>query len=273
MRNKFSELVAAGVAEFKYKPTTPGTPDTCPICRMYNNIWGIITDTHASIVDGRPVITGTLVGDPKKWSQLQWASNWGGVTFEGSGWCSLSEFFRANMVQPNGIHINGQVAIELIPCEDCTCADCACVAYHTSESLLPQPIKVLGDIYECLNRGSLDEIAKAMNHSNKVVGEHWHVAEGTIAGRVGQQMIILELNYDKGIKIESPELATLLDNEGIPELFLRQFPRYFVVDSDDKKWQVLLRRDENNRTFVKSFDELTPQEWFEEIKAIIAVYA
>ena len=84
--------------------------------------------------------------------------------------------------------------------------------------------------------------------------------------------VILEVNFDKGIKIENKVLAELLDNEGIGELYYRQFPRYFALDSDDKKWQALLRRDENNKIFVKNFNDLTPQEWFEEAKAIITCY-
>lgn len=272
MRSKFSELIAAGVASFNHEPIAPQTPCHDPICHTYNNLWGVLTDTHMSCADGRYVITGTFVGDPKKWSSLMWTPNWGGCNFIDSGYYSLSEFLCLAGYEPRTTVLNGQAAIELIPREDCVCTGIGCTAYTTHESQIPQPVARLGRVQECLNVHSLQEAAKNMNRSSVVEGTHWHVSGDKIVGEAFGKTVILEVNFDKGIKIENKVLAELLDNEGIGEFYYRQFPRYFALDSDDKKWQALLRRDENNKIFVKNFSDLTPQEWFEEAKAIITRY-
>ncbi len=259
---------------FKPDPIANRVPEQCPVCRTYNNIWGIATDTHCACVDGRTFITGTLVGDPNKWTQLMYNPSIGGYVFKTTGYNSLSDFLYRAKLCPQVTTLNGQAAIELVPCPEEACiGDLTCKAYTTHESKIPQPVSQIGDLTECLDCRSLSEMAWKMNHSNKVSGEGWHVSEGTIVGNKGDKNIILELSYDKGVKVDNEELRKLLDNEGIGELYFRQFPRYFVLDSDDKKWQALLRKDNNNRIFVRSFDALTPQEWFEEAKAIIATYS
>lgn len=272
MRNKFTDLVDAGVAGFQSTPIAPEVPHYCPICHTYNNVWGIITDTHMSCLpDGRRVITGTFVGDPKKWSLLMYSPYWGGVRFDTTGYMSLSEFLYKSGLETRSIFLNGQNAIELVPCEDYTVADIKVSSYTTTETKFPQPIQRLGGVLECLElRGSLQEAVRRMNVSVKVPGDHWHVHEGKIIGQAYGQNVILEVSFDKGTKVECPELAKLLTAEGIGELFFRKFPRYFALDSDDKKWQAVLRKNDNNKIFVRDFTELTPLDWFEEAKAIIA---
>lgn len=272
MRNKFTELVNAGVASFNPEPIAPDRPHYCPICHTYNNVWGVITDTHMSCLpDGRRVITGTFVSNTPKWTQLMFSSFWGGVRFDTTGYMSLSEFLYKSGLETLAINLNGQPAIELIPCEECAVADIKCPAYTTTETKFPQPINRLGAVIECLElSNSLSEAARKLNVSIKVPGSHWHVYENKIIGQAYGQNVILEVSFDKGVKIENEELAKLLNAEGIGELFFRQFPRYFALDSDDKKWQVLLRKNDNNKIFAQSFDELTPQQWFEEAQAIIA---
>ncbi len=272
MRNKFSELVAAGVAPFRHEPIAAETPQCDPICHTYNNVWGVITDTHMSYVDGKYIITGTLLADVKKWTELKYSPFWGGVRFDTTGYSTLSEFLWRAGFDTQVRTINGQTAAELIPCDDCACAGIACTAYTTHESKFPQPVSRLGNVYECFNVGSLNEAVKKMNSSSQVEGNHWHVSGNKIVGTAFGTTCILEVKFDKGIKIENQALADLLNAEGIGELFYRQFPRYFALDSDDKRWQALLRRDENNKIFVRNFDELTPQQWFEEAKAIITCY-
>lgn len=271
MRSKFTDLVNAGVAGFHNTPIAPETPQYCPVCHTYNNVWGVITDTHMSCLpDGRRVITGTFVSDPKKWTQLMYASFWGGVRFDTTGYMSLSEFLYRNGLDTFITNINGQPAMELIPCEECAVTDIKCSSYTTTETKFPQPINRLGGVLECLElSGSLSEAVRRMNVSIKVPGNHWHVHENKIVGQAYGQNVILEVSFDKGTKVDCPELAKLLSDEGIGELFYRQFPRYFALDSDDKKWQALLRKNDDNKIFARSFDELTPQQWFEEAKAII----
>lgn len=272
MRSKFSELVNAGVAGFQSTPIAQDTPQYCPVCHTYNNVWGVITDTHMSCLpDGRRVITGTFVSDPQKWTRLMYEPYWGGIRFDTTGYSSLSEFLYRSGLETQAIVLNGQPALALVPCEECAVADLKCSSYTTTETKFPQPIVRLGAVQECLElSGSLSEAARKLNCSIKVPGNHWHVHENKIIGRAYGQNVILEVSFEKGTKVENAELTKLFNAEGISELFFRQFPRYFALDSDDKKWQALLRRNDNNKIFAKSFDELTPQDWFEEAKAIIA---
>jgi hypothetical protein len=272
MYNKFSELVAAGVASFHHTPVGSEQTIPCPVCRTYNNFWGALTDTHMTLTEGHRVITGTL--DAKKWNNLLYASSIGNANFRGSGYYSLSEFLSANNLRPNITTVNGQMAIELVEqiVDDGKCCDCTCACYTTSESRIPQPVAQLGDVQSCLEARSLEEIAKNMNCSRRVVGEHWHVFEGKIIGAALGTTVILETKFDEGIKVENDVLAKLLDGEGLGDLYFRKFARYFSLDSDDKKWQALLRRDKNNKVFARNFDDLTPQEWFENARSIIACY-
>ena len=70
--DKFSELIAQGVANFEYKPITQSTPSNpledpdYEMIRMYNNLYSIATNTHMSRTEeGDIVVTGTLVKDKK----------------------------------------------------------------------------------------------------------------------------------------------------------------------------------------------------------------
>lgn len=265
MRNKFTDLVNAGVASFNPEPIAPDTAGSLNISRTYNNIWGVLTDTHMSYVDGRCIITGTLLSDPDKFCKLCCSTSWGGMVFKTTGWTSLTEFFRTFNFKPVIVSINNQPAAELVPDSDDAVADVKPRAITTSESRLPQHYSVLGNLDECKDCNSLGEMAHIMNRSSIIRGENWHVFDGKLVGFEGNRTLILEVDYEKGIKQECPELQDLLDKEGIGELFVRQFPRYAMIDSDDKQWQPLLRKNKHNRIFTKSFDELTPQQWFEEI--------
>ncbi|MDE7348003.1 MAG: hypothetical protein K2N48_14830, partial [Muribaculaceae bacterium] len=210
MRSKFTELVNAGVASFNPEPIAPDVPHYCPICHTYNNVWGVITDTHMSCLpDGRRVITGTFVSDPKKWTNLMYSSFWGGVRFDTTGYMSLSEFLYKSGLETRSIFLNGQNAIELVPCEECTVADIKCSSYTTTETKFPQPINRLGAVTECLElSNSLSEAVRKLNGSIKVPGNHWHVHEGRIVGQAYGQNVILEVSFDKGTKVDCPELAT-----------------------------------------------------------------
>ena len=115
MRNKFTELVDAGVASPNYTPIAKDTPTFCPVCHAYNNIWGIISDTHMSCLDnGRRIITGTFISNVPKWTQFVFAPNWGGVRFDTTGYMSLSEFLCVHGLETCATNINGQPAIELV---------------------------------------------------------------------------------------------------------------------------------------------------------------
>ena len=66
MRNKFSDLIKDGVAPFKYTNLAQGTPCEDDLCRIYNNIFSIASDTHMSMLEnGTRVITGHMINTPQ----------------------------------------------------------------------------------------------------------------------------------------------------------------------------------------------------------------
>ena len=97
MRDRFSELIEKGVAEFRYTPIAPSIPEQDPICRSYNNIFSIPSDTHMSCLgDGRRVITGHKIGIKKDWNEFVNSCFWGAVDFRTSGYYSVNEFLYKN---------------------------------------------------------------------------------------------------------------------------------------------------------------------------------
>ena len=62
--DKFSELVSKGVASFHHTPIAFEVPTLDTLCRLYNNIYSMILDTHMSpLGDGKYVITGHKIKD------------------------------------------------------------------------------------------------------------------------------------------------------------------------------------------------------------------
>lgn len=273
MRSKFSELVAMGIAGFEHTPIAQETPQYCPVCHTYNNVWGVITDTHMSCLpNGRRVITGTFVSKTPEWTRLMYASFWGGVRFDTTGYMSLSEFLYTHGLETVAITLNGQPAIELVPCEDCPVSGIKCTSYTTTETKFPQPVQRLGGVIECLESGSLKEAVNKLNASMKVPGNHWHVHENKIVGQAYGQTVILEVTFDKGIKVENEELHKMLESAGAGDLFFRQYPRHFVLDSTDPQCKLALKNLDENVIFVKKFDDMTVQEWFDNAKCIVASF-
>ena len=97
MRDRFSELIEKGVAEFHYTPIAPSIPEQDPICRSYNNIFSIPSDTHMSCLeDGRRVITGHKIGIKKDWDLFVNSCFWGAVDFRTTGYYCVNDFLYKN---------------------------------------------------------------------------------------------------------------------------------------------------------------------------------
>lgn len=157
MRDRFSEMINKGVAAFQERPVGSPIPTLDPMVKAYNNLWGLLTDTHMSVVEDGYIITGTFV-KTQYWPGFTYASYYGNTNIKlGSGYYSLE-----NMVYSNGYEMkpdtyNGDYVIHLtkrpVSSEDpnkCIgCADC-CVACGTTcapcvtslgESQIPHPFK------------------------------------------------------------------------------------------------------------------------------------
>ena len=211
MRNKFTDLMAAGVASFNYTPITSDMPDTDPISRMYNNIFSIPTDTHMSVTaDGERVITGHMI-NTRNWENFCCSCCWGGVNFKTTGFWSLCDFLYKNGLKGSKIALNGDVVYLITPQEEvdingpksptiapsdnsCSVPCCCC----TNESQIPHPITELTKsgnklhIAECFGY-DIDTTVKMMNESIWVKGSNWVPFENSIVGLVGEDVYKINL--------------------------------------------------------------------------------
>lgn len=205
MRNKFTELINQGVASFNYTPIAHEMPEQDPICRMYNNIWSIPSDTHMSCVKNENgeeyrVITGSMVSKGDEWEQFVCACNWGAVNFRTAGYWCLGEFLQKNGLRGNLSALNGDTVylITPIPVGDMgTCVGCpnCCV---TTESKIPGQISTLTmdnnplRIKECYKgKSNLYEVCEALNESIYVKGNNWTVNGDKVMCPIGNKIYVL----------------------------------------------------------------------------------
>ena len=154
MRDKFSELIKAGVASFQERPVGSPIPTLDPIIRCYNSCWGALTDTHMSRVEDGYIITGTFVKGPH-WDRFKYASFWGSTNIKlGSGFCSLENMVSSYGYQMRPDTYNSDYVIKLtprpaesseVPGEGCDCCVAACptcpAVISLGESKIPHPFK------------------------------------------------------------------------------------------------------------------------------------
>lgn len=210
MRDKFKDLMANNFASFKYTNITSDKPDTDPICRMYNNIFSIPSDTHMSITaDGERVITGHII-NTQHWGSFCCSCCWGAVDFRTSGTWSLCEFLHKNGLKGEISTLNGDVVYKIVPREhDEKCPGCELTPnptvrpggyYTVGESKMPHPIASLTTsgnpmhIMECFGV-DIDSAAQKMNESCWVKGSNWVPFDNQIVGLVGNQ--VYKINLEK----------------------------------------------------------------------------
>lgn len=203
MRNNFTDLIANGVAKFEYTNISGETPNTDPICRMYNNIFSIPTDTHMSCLeDGSRVITGHMI-NTGKWGDFCKSYMWGAVDFRTSGCWSLCEFLYKHGLKGEISSLNGDVVYKIIPFDPeekeeqkklCACPLCC----HTLESKIPQPITTITfsnnklHVVECFNK-DIQQVAENLNNSTWIKGTNWVPFNNEIVGLVENKVYILNI--------------------------------------------------------------------------------
>lgn len=198
MRDKFSELIKQGVAEFNYTPISKDVPEMDPICRTYNNIFAIPSDTHMNCLeDGRRVITGHMI-NTDKWCMFVQSCCWGAVDFRTSGTWSVCDFLFRNGLEGKMGTLNGDVVYFVTPMSEEDRKALMKNQVITTESNIPMPITVLtttGDmmhIKECFDCNDIKETVRRMNESTRVVGNNWVPTETGIAGLVGDKVYVIE---------------------------------------------------------------------------------
>ena len=204
MRNKFTELIEQGVARFDYKPIAPEIPEQDFVCRMYNNIFSIPTDTHMFMDgDGTRYITGKLVSITEKFESFLYASQWMGVNFRHSGYWSACQFLQSYGLYGKFGSFNGDVVYEINPIPASSEMGAPVVpdmptTYTTSESRIPNTVARLAvdgnilKIKECYNgKNNLYEVCNALNESMYVLGNEWTVNGDKLMCPIGNKVIIL----------------------------------------------------------------------------------
>lgn len=185
--DKFSKLIAQGVANFEYKTITGSITPTYSqdlesrMIRDYNNLYSIATNTHMSkTVDDKIIITGTLVGDKKYFDRFLYSTYYKNLTFSTSAY---SFIYNNGYIGHYDIYNNDDVyVLELLtmhpeifdkigtPCQDC----CVC----TSESQIPQNIKYISKtanietVKECFSQ---EDVIKALNEHQDIKGNNWMI--------------------------------------------------------------------------------------------------
>lgn len=177
MRDRFSEMIKKGVASFQEKPVGAPIPTLDPMVKAYNNLWGLLTDTHMSAVEDGYIITGSFV-KTQYWDGFKYCSYYGNTNIKlGSGFYSLENMVNANGYMMTPDTYNGDYVIKLVkrpdpatvPSEgECACADVAipcctkCYPYVTSlgESQIPRPFK------EFFTESQSKDIVDAWNRAN-----------------------------------------------------------------------------------------------------------
>lgn len=115
----FNDLIKNNVAPSPYKVNVVDSTDR--ICINYNNIWGVLTDTHMSKgEDGKYYITGSILKDRRLAENLVMYCNWGNYYFRDSSvgaYCLLDFAHKNHLVISHSI-INGDDVLELKPMTD-----------------------------------------------------------------------------------------------------------------------------------------------------------
>lgn len=210
MRNKFTELIEQGVAAFNYTPIAPSIPEQDFVCRMYNNIWSIPSDTHMHLDNtGIRYITGHIVGITDKWDKFVCACNWGAINFRTTGYWSLCDFLQKHGLRGEYGNLNGDNVYMVTPIaevpgspvpgeEICKCPVCCPTCCTTTESQIPSHIATLtvdnnpARVKECYKgKSNLYEVCEAMNDSVYVKGTNWTVNGDKIMCPIGNKVVVL----------------------------------------------------------------------------------
>lgn len=272
MRNQFSELIKQGVARFQSQPIANETPCNDELVRLYNAYWGMATDSHMTLTpDGTYVITGRIVQDPVKWTTLLTGAFWGGVRWSDSGFYSLSELFGKLNYQLQVSSHNGEPCLILVKCPDDKCEFECPKSYTTTESKIPHPIGELGPIGEMIEHSNdAKDLINNLNNSKTIFGDRWYIYENNLMCSTNNATYILENVCKNGQCIDCPDLKKNLEKEGLGDIKLVKVGNHFRIDSDDPKWQRLLKNWKNNKINVKSYDDMTPEEWVDHIKWMVS---
>jgi hypothetical protein len=233
MRNKFTDLIQSGVASFNYVPLAGETPEQDPVCRAYNNIFSIPTDTHMSCIDGDTrVITGHMIAT-EDWGAFMNSCHWGAINFKTSGFWCLSDFLYLHNLEGQISTLNGDVVFLVTPRVKAEENIPAPQSVVTMESQIPLPLTSItnsGNVHhvlECFGY-NIDEVVKKLNESTWIKGSNWVPTENGIVGMVGDTIYKMNM-VDEAHEYHRYSMDTreFTDSRGNEFIKIQVFDCYF----------------------------------------------
>lgn len=70
-------------------------------------------------------------------------------------------------------------------------------------------------------------------------------------------------------EVKNRKLKQLLAKEGLDKIILCKDYGYFYITSDDDEWATKLAGMYENAIYINSFNQMTPEEWVEDIKRLL----
>ena len=181
----FQDLIRDGVAPNRYDAVYIGqTPNADPFVRGYNNVWGVVSDTHmSSYGENQYIITGSMVRNSQKFSSFLYAYYWGGYSFNAAeaakvnGIRCLSGYISKNGLVGEFSKVNNDDVYILSPreslgeiCPNCCCVGCCDAKIGESENTVFSNNEVKEQV---LQKGTAEEIINRLNESKGVSGQDW----------------------------------------------------------------------------------------------------
>ena len=220
MRNKFTDLIKAGVASFNYVSLAGETPEQDPVCRAYNNIFSIPTDTHMSCIDGETrVITGHMIAT-ENWGAFMNSCHWGAVEFKTSGFWCLADFLYLHNLEGQISNLNGDVVFLVTPRIKNEENIPAPKSVTANESQIPLPLTSItnsGNIHhvlECFGH-NIDDVVKKLNESTWIKGSNWVPTENGIVGIVGDTIYKMNAVNEENNRHQIFTMSTVGYNDGM----------------------------------------------------------
>jgi hypothetical protein len=233
MRNKFTDLIQSGVASFNYVRLAGETPEQDPVCRAYNNIFSIPTDTHMSCIDGDTrVITGHMIAT-EDWGAFMNSCHWGAINFKTSGFWCLSDFLYLHNLEGQISTLNGDVVFLVTPRVKAEENIPAPQSVVTMESQIPLPLTSItnsGNVHhvlECFGY-NIDEVVKKLNESTWIKGSNWVPTKNGIVGMVGDTIYKMNM-VDEAHEYHRYSMDTreFTDSRGNEFIKIQVFDCYF----------------------------------------------
>lgn len=181
--DRFSEMIAKGVASREHKTFLPRTPEQDNIVRTYNNCFGLFTDTHMSKMnENEYVITGSLCRTPDRFDSFLYSIDFGlGTAFKVNGKItSLAGFLQSNGLKGCYECLNGDSVYKIYPCPSSACCIEPTCGYGVCgmdcKSSYPTQLgeKLIETIVDILDESTnLEELENKLNECSQISGSDW----------------------------------------------------------------------------------------------------